>query len=294
MTVTPLLQVQYQLNSLKRFKSICYNGKSTVIINEFTGVIMATLYTKDGKIATITVNRPEAYNALNPATLQEISDALVDFMNDDNLYVGIITGAGEKAFCAGADIGDTLPKMKKYRGQPWAEPPLFRGLKLWKPLVAAINGHALGGGLELALLCDVRIASENATFGAPEVGLGLIPAWGATQRLPRAIPTAIASEMLMTGRSINVQEAYRIGLINKIVPQAELMATAKQMAEMLCKPAPLAVRAAKKAINEGLTLPLAQGLELEKELTDWVTSTEDFQEGVKAFTEKRKPEWKLK
>jgi enoyl-CoA hydratase/carnithine racemase len=279
---------------LKRLNGICYNGKTAANINKFTGVIMATLYSKEGKIATITVNRPEAYNALNPDTLQEISDALVDFMNDDNLYAGILTGAGEKAFCAGADIGDTLPKMKKYKGQPWAEPPLFRGLKLWKPLVAAINGHALGGGLELVLLCDIRIAAENATFGVPEVGLGLIPAWGATQRLPRAIPTAIANEMLMTGRSINAQEAYRVGLVNKIVPQAELMATAKQMAEMVCKPAPLAVRAAKKAINEGLTLSLAQGLELEKELTDYVTSTEDFQEGIKAFSEKRKPVWKLK
>jgi E-phenylitaconyl-CoA hydratase len=255
---------------------------------------MATLYTKEGKIATITVNRPEAYNALNPETFQELSDAMVDMMNDDNIWVGILTGAGDKAFCAGADIKDTLPKMKKYKGQPWGEPPLFRGLKMWKPMVAAINGHALGGGLELVLLCDIRIAAENATFGAPEVSLGLIPAWGATQRLPRAIPTAIASEMIMTGRSINAQEAYRIGLINKIVPQAELMTSARQMAEMLCKPAPLAVRAAKKAINEGLSMSLSQGLELEKELTDYVTATEDFFEGVKAFGEKRKPGWQVK
>jgi enoyl-CoA hydratase/carnithine racemase len=255
---------------------------------------MALIYKKEGKIATLTINRPEALNALNNETFQELSDSLIDFMRDDNLLVGIITGAGEKAFCAGADIKETVPRLKQFKGIPWAEPPLYRGLKLYKPLVAAVNGHALGGGCELALLCDIRIASENAAFGTPEVNLGLIPAWGATQRLPRAIPTAIAAEILMTGRSINAAEAYRIGLVNKVVPIAELMTQAKAMAEMLCKPGPLAVRAVKKAMIEGLSESLERGLELEKEMTDVVTATEDFTEGTTAFLEKRKPQWKCK
>jgi enoyl-CoA hydratase/carnithine racemase len=255
---------------------------------------MALLYTKDRKIATFTLNRPEALNALNTETFKELSDALIDFLRDDNLWVGILTGAGEKAFCAGADIKEAVPKLKEYKNMPWAEPPLYRGLKLWKPMVAAVNGHALGGGLELVLLCDIRIAAENATFGVPEVTLGLIPAWGATQRLPRAIPQAIAAEMLFSGRSINAQEAYRIGMVNKVVPQSELMAMAKQMAEILCKPGPLAVRAAKKAMYDGLSTSLERGLEIEKEMTDFVISTEDFEEGTKAFVEKRKPVWKAK
>jgi enoyl-CoA hydratase/carnithine racemase len=139
--------------------------------------------------------------------------------------------------------------------------------------------------MEVCLACDVRVAAENATFALPEVTLGLIPAWGGTQRLPRVVPQAIAAEMLLTGRPINAQEAYRIGLVNKVVPQAELMPTAMQMAELLCKPSPLAVRAAKQA---------TEGLELEKALTDFVTSTEDFTEGCNAFLEKRKPEFKVK
>lgn len=255
---------------------------------------MALIYKKEGKIATLTINRPEAFNALNVETFQELSDSLIDFMRDDNLLVGIITGAGEKAFCAGADIKETVPRLKQFKGIPWAEPPLYRGLKLYKPLVAAVNGHALGGGCELALLCDIRIASENAAFGTPEVNLGLIPSWGATQRLPRGIPTAIAAEILMTGRPINAAEAYRIGLVNKVVPIAELMPQAKAMAEMLCKPGPLAVRAVKKAMIEGLSESLERGLELEKEMTDVVTATEDFAEGTTAFIEKRKPTWKCK
>jgi enoyl-CoA hydratase len=144
------------------------------------------------------------------------------------------------------------------------------------------------------MLCDIRIAAENATFGVPEVTLGLIPAWGATQRLPRAVPQAIAAEMLFSGRPINAQEAYRIGLVNKVVPPSELMATAKQMADMLCKPGPLAVRAAKKAMYDGLSTSLEKGLEIEKEMTDFVISTEDFEEGTRAFVEKRKPEWKAR
>lgn len=246
-------------------------------------------YKKEGKIAIFTLNRPEALNAIDPESLEELSRALIDFNDDEELRVGIITGAGDRAFTIGADIKILLPEMKKTRGQLWAGPPtIMRGLNLWKPMIAAVNGACLGGGLELALACDLRIASENATFGAPEVTLGIIPGWGGTQRLPRVIPLAKAAELLLTGRPISAQEAYRIGLINKVVPFPELMPTANQMAEMLCRPAPLAVRAAKQAMIQGMSHSLGDGLELEKTLNDFLVTTEDFDEGCKAFIEKRK------
>ncbi len=252
-------------------------------------------YQKEGRIAIFTLNRPEALNAMNPESLQELSRALIDFKDDDGLWVGIITGAGERAFCAGADVRTMLPQFKQTRGQPWAGPPtILRGLELWKPLIAAVNGFALGGGLEIALACDLRIASENASFGLPEVTLGLIPGWGGTQRLPRLIPRAKAAEMLFTGRTIDAQEAYRIGLVNKIVPLAQLMTAAKEMAEMVCRPAPLAVRAAKQAMIQGLSLSLGNGLELEKTLFDFLVTTEDFDEGCQAFLGKRKADFKAK
>jgi E-phenylitaconyl-CoA hydratase len=255
-------------------------------------VIMLVDYKKEGKIALFTLNRPEVHNAIDPETYKELSDALHDFKDDDSLWVGIITGAGTRAFSVGADIKKALPVIKDTSSQ-WP-PTLMRGLELWKPMIAAINGMALGGGLEVCLACDIRIASENANFGLPEVTLGLIPAWGGTQRLPRVIPWAIAAEMLFTGRLINAQEAYRIGLVNKVVPQTELMSSAMQMAELLCKPGPLAVRAAKRAMLEGTGLPLPEGLNLEKDLTRYITQTEDFIEGCNAFIEKRKPSFKAK
>lgn len=252
-------------------------------------------YKKEGKIAIITLNRPEAYNAMDQETARELSQVLIDFKDDDSLWVGIITGAGMKAFSAGADVRKLLPELKRSKGQPWSDPPsILRGLNLWKPMIAAVNGVALGGGMELCLACDIRIAAENATFGLPEVTLGLIPAWGGTQRLPRMIPRAIAAEMLLTGRPINAQEAYRVGLVNKVVPQGELMSTAIQMANMICKPAPLSVRAAKQAMIQGTSMSLTEGLELEKTLCDFATSTEDFTEGCSAFLEKRPPNFKAK
>jgi len=256
---------------------------------------MAVDYKKDGKVATFTLNHPESMNVLNPPTVSELSKALMDFRDDDNLWVGIITGAGSRAFCAGADIKTTLPWLKDIIGEPWQQPQTtMRGLTLWKPIIAAINGVALGGGLELALSCDMRIASEKASFGVPEVKLGLIPGWGGTQRLPRAIPAAIAAELLLTGRSIDAQEAYRIGLVNKIVPPDELMTAAMQMAQALCEAAPLAVRAAKRAMVQGTSLSLEEGLQLEATLEDFLLVTEDFEEGTKAFVEKRKPTFKAK
>jgi len=256
---------------------------------------MAIDYKKENRIAIFTVNRPEAFNAINVQAMQELHEAMVAFRDDPELWVGIITGAGEKAFCVGADIKNMLPFMKENRGKPWTLPATtMRGLELYKPLIAAINGLALGGGLELALSCDIRIASENARFGQPEVNLGLMPGWGGTQRLPRVIPWAKAAEILFTGKPVDAQEAYRIGLVNKVVPQDKVMPTAKEWAEAICQVGPLGVRAAKQAMMRGCSMSFEDGLRLENALFDYLLSTEDYAEGSAAFTEKRKPNFKAK
>jgi enoyl-CoA hydratase/carnithine racemase len=254
---------------------------------------MSIDYKKEGKIAIFTINRPEAFNAIDVETWQELNKAMVDFRDDHELWVGIVTGAGNKAFSSGADVKDTLPFMKEHSHWLWPAAPK-NGIDLWKPLIAAINGVALGGGLEIALACDIRIASENARLGTPEVTLGLIPGWGGTQRLPRIIPWAKAAEILLTGKPIDAQEAYRIGLVNKVVPQDELMPTAKEWAEVICQAGPLGVRAAKQAMIRGYSLHLEDGLRLEGSLFDYLFSTEDYEEGTAAFTEKRKPNFKAK
>lgn len=253
-------------------------------------------YQKEGKIAILTINRPEALNAINVPAARELSQALIDFRDDPELWVGIITGAGDRAFCAGADIKDMLPFLKENLPQsPWAMPAThMRGLELWKPLIAAINGIALGGGLEIALACDLRIASEKARLGLPEVTLGLIPGWGGTQRLPRVVPWCKAAELILLGKPINAQEAYRIGLVNAVVPPEAVMPTAREWAETICQAGPLAVRAAKEAMLRGTSLTLEDGLKLENDLEAYVTSTDDFTEGITAFTEKRKPDFKAK
>ena len=250
---------------------------------------MALIYEKKGKVAYMTINRPQALNAIDPETFKELSDALVDFRQDGERLVAIITGAGDRAFCAGADIKTMLPFMKEMRGESWQIPPtIMRGLELWKPLIAAINGACLGGGLEVALACDFRIASEKAIFGVPEVRLGIIPGWGGSSRLPRFIPLGKAAEMLMTGESISAQEAYQLGLVNRVVPPEKLMPTCDEWAERLCSLPPLSVRAAKEMVIRGSELPLEDALRLEVKLGDFLITTEDFEEGTKAFFEKRK------
>ncbi|MGA2368357.1 MAG: enoyl-CoA hydratase-related protein [Dehalococcoidia bacterium] len=256
---------------------------------------MALNYIKEGKIAVITLNRPEALNSFDPEQLDQFNKALYDFNEDENLWVAIVTAAGERAFSVGADIKATLPRIQNsaHRGEMPA-PAICEDMQIWKPIIAAINGACLGGGFEVALACDIRIAAENATFGFPEINLGLIPGWGGTQRLPRAIPLAKAAEMLTSGRPIDANEAYRIGLVNKVIPAAELMAEAKKMAETLLKPAPLAARAAKQAMLQGLNTTLLNGLEIEYQLEKYVTKSEDFKEGRQAFMEKRKADFKAK
>jgi enoyl-CoA hydratase/carnithine racemase len=256
---------------------------------------MAVDYVKEGKVAIFTLNRPEALNAIDPQSAEELNLAFEDFKKDEDLLVGIVTGAGNKAFSVGADVQTMLPKLKEFSGQQNSGPfDLVDALNSWKPLIAAINGAALGGGLEIALACDLRIASESAIFGMPEVTLGLIPGWGGTQRLPRMIPLAKAAELLLTGKPISAQEAFRVGLINKVVPFSELLSAAKAMAETLCRRAPLAVRAAKQAMIQGLDVSLEDGLKLERKLNDLLVNTDDFEEGCRANIEKRRPVFKGK
>jgi enoyl-CoA hydratase/carnithine racemase len=255
---------------------------------------MAVEYKKEGKVAIFTLNRPPV-NAINMEVVRELHEAMLDFRDDPDLWVGIITGAGDRAFSAGADIKDTLPFMKEHRDRPWDFPDsLWRGLEIWKPLIAAINGVAAGGGLEIALTCDLRIASETARLGTPEVTLGLIPGWGATQRLPRVVPWCKAAEMLLMGKLISAQEAYRIGLVNEVVPPDKVMPKAMEWAETICQAAPLAVRAAKEAMIRGCSLALEDGLRLENSLNAYLFGTKDFTEGTTAFAEKRKPDYKAR
>ena len=227
--------------------------------------------------------------------MRQLHNAFIDFRDDDELLVGIITGTGDKAFSAGVDIKDYLPFVKRTTDKPWKRPAgIMRELDIWKPLIAACNGLTYGGGLELALACDMMIASENATFALPEVTVGLCPGGGGTQRLPRVIPRRIAAEMLFTGKPIDAQEAYRIGLVNKVVPRDELMTEAKKLAETICQAAPLAVRTAKEAMMRGLDMSLEEGLRLEDDFQRYIMSTKDFEEGITAFREKRKPKFEGK
>ncbi len=252
-------------------------------------------YKKEDRIATFTINRPEAMNSLNLQILQEFKDAMADFRDDPEVWVGIITGAGDKAFCAGADIKETLPTLKRPASPPWNAPSAhMRGFELWKPIIAAINGMALGGGMEVVLSCDIRIASEQARLGLPEVTLGLLPGWGGTQKLPRMVSWCKACEMLFCARIIDAKEAERIGLINAVVPQEEVMSTAVKWAKTICKAGPLAVRAAKEAMVRGYSMSLDDGMRLECALNTYLAQTDDFDEGVGAFIEKRKPVYKGK
>jgi len=256
---------------------------------------MAVDYEKKGKIAIMTINRPEARNALGADVSREMNEAMVDFRDDPNLWVAIITGAGDKAFSAGADIKGFARGLDS-SGAGTAEPARtverVRADQIWKPFIAAINGYALGGGLELAMTCDIRIAAEHAELGQPEINIGIIAGAGGTQRLPRFVPRAMAAKILLTGERISAQEALRIGLVSDVVPLDQLMPTAMQIAETICQKAPLSVRATKQAMIQGYSLPLDQGLQLEHELAVGLRSTKDRAEGVRAFVEKRAPVFK--
>ncbi len=253
-------------------------------------------YERNGHIAVITLNRPNALNALDLETWAGFGEATARLAADDEAWVGIVTGAGERAFCAGADIKTSIRAMLDDPRSGKFEHPatVMRGQVLEKPLIAAINGMALGGGLEVVLACDIRIASNKATFGSPEVRLGLIPGWGATQRLPRMIPWAIAAGIILDGEAIDANRALACGLVNAVVEPGDVMPEALKAAERLCSRGPLALRAAKRAMNAALNLPLEQGLAEEKELFESLAYTEDAMEGVAAFEEKRSATFKAR
>lgn len=240
-------------------------------------------------IGFLTINRPKSLNALNSEVLSEIGQVATEIHTHPDIQVVIITGAGEKAFVAGADIKEMAHKSA-VEGQAFSAlgNKVFSQLsKLKQPTIAAINGYALGGGLELALACDIRIGSTNAKVGQPEVGLGIIPGFGATQRLSRAIGLAKAKEMILTARNIDADEALRIGLFNQVVEQEQLIEEATKMANDMVKNAPLAVQAAKAVIDKGYDMPLDSALTLEENTFGLLFSTDDQKEGMSAFVEKR-------
>lgn len=256
----------------------------------------AVLYEKDGRIATITLNRPEALNALSSGLSKELHDAMVDFRDDPELWVAILTGAGDRAFSAGADIKGFQPatEAEVKAVQTRAAGPPVRADTIMKPFIAAIHGYALGGGLELAMTCDIRIAADNAQMGQPEINIGFMPGAGGTIRLPRFIPRAIAAEMLLTGNRIDAEEALRCGLVSRVVPRDQLMQIAKEIALTICERGPLGVRASKEALIKGYDMPLEDALSLERRLNTELRTSEDFMEGAKAFAAKRSPAYKGK
>jgi enoyl-CoA hydratase len=249
------------------------------------------LYESAGGIARLTVNRPDKLNALDRATVQEIDAALTAFAGDDSIGALIVTGAGAKAFVAGADIGE-LAAQTPQGGRDYSlygQGVLRRLESSGKPTIAAVNGYALGGGLELALACHVRIASETASLGLPEVSLGIIPGFGGTQRLPRVVGRGKALEMILAGEKINAAEALRIGLVDRVVKADDLLKEAEVLARTILSRGPVAVRCAIEAVDRGLEMSLAEGSFLEAALFGLLTTTEDMKEGMRAFIEKRKP-----
>ncbi len=254
------------------------------------------LYEKKDTIGILTINRPEKMNALSNQLTSELKFVLDEIEQDDILRVLIFTGAGDKAFVAGADIQELLARdAKTGRKVSKERQDLFSRIEnLAVPVIAAVNGYALGGGLELALACSIRICSERAKFGAPEVKLGIIPGDGGTQRLPRLIGLGRAMEMILSGDFIDAQEAYRIGLANKVVPHEELMEKTLELADKIASRPPLAVQFAKEAVNRGVGSGLDSGYALESYLHALSCTTEDKKEGVSAFLEKRKGRFKGK
>lgn len=251
-------------------------------------------YEPKGSFAWLTLNRPAALNAIDPLMLEEIERAVRLAQADDKVAALILTGAGGRSFCAGMDlrafqerVGASTPMRLREARRGYSHPLA----SMRKPIIAAVNGLAYGGGLELILLCDIVIASEHATFAAAEVTRGLIPGNGATQRLPRKIGLTFALEMLLTGLPADAQKALQIGLVNNVVAAGELLPAAEKVALAISANGPVAVQMAKEAALRGFEMPLEKGLELERDLLTLVQSTEDSKEGVRAFIEKRKPNW---
>jgi enoyl-CoA hydratase len=254
------------------------------------------LLEREGGVATLTINRPKVLNALNTQTLDELRRAVLELKHDDGVRAVILTGSGEKSFVAGADINE-LATQTPITGREHAiagQHVIDLVEHLGKPVIAAINGYALGGGCELAMACTIRIAAETAKLGQPEINLGLIPGYAGTQRLARIVGRGRALELLLTGDQISAQEAHRLGLVNRVVPAADLMPEAKKLASALASKAPIAIRYILEAVHKGLEMPFAQAQMFEATLFGLVASTEDMREGTRAFLEKRKADFKGK
>lgn len=254
------------------------------------------IYAKEGRLALITINRPEIMNCIDAQTSYELNQAFTDFRDNDDLWVAILTGAGDRAFCTGNDLIAMSEAMagKNTEAMNYRAPfgGITRHFECWKPIIAAINGYCLAGGLEISLCCDIRVAAEHAQFGVPEVTRAIIPGAGGTQRLPRFLPRAIAMELLLTGARFDAQWALRNGLVNYVVPADQVMAKAREIAEVICNNGPLAVRAAKESALRGIELPLEEGLKQEGQFSMKVVASEDAREGPLAFAQKRKAEYK--
>ena len=250
------------------------------------------LLEKKGNIAVATINRPKALNALNSAVVADLDEMIGQIMADEEIRALVITGSGEKAFVAGADIGE-MSTLTKAEGEAFGKlgNDVFRRLeKLPIPTIAAVNGFALGGGCELSMSCDIRICADTAVFGQPETGLGITPGFGGTQRLARLVGPGMAKQLIYTAKNIKADEALRIGLVNAVYPAEELMPAAEKMASTIAKNAPIAVRACKKAINEGLEAKMDDAIVIEEKLFGSCFETADQKEGMSAFLEKRKHE----
>ena len=250
------------------------------------------LFEKKGHIAVAAIRRERALNALNSAVLDDLNALIDTVLNDEEIRVLILTGSGEKAFVAGADIGE-MAQLTKAEGEAFGKKgnDVFRRLEtLPIPVIAAVNGYALGGGCELAMACDIRICSETAVFGQPETGLGITPGFGGTQRLSRLVGPGMAKQLIYSAKNIRADEALRIGLVNAVYPAEELTAQAEKLAETIARNAPIAVRVCKRAIDEGLERPMDEAIALEERLFGSCFETADQKEGMAAFLEKRKHE----
>ena len=250
-------------------------------------------YEKEGRVATVTINRPERMNALHPPANLELHDIWNDFQNDPEVWIGILTGNGDRAFSAGNDLKYTAEHgLGGVRVGESGFGGLVKRMDCWKPIIAAVNGFALGGGFEMALACDIIIAADHARLGLPEPRVGLMAGAGGVHRLPRMMPQKIAMGYILTGRHMTAQEAHRWGIVNEVVPLADLMPTVHRWAQDILEGAPLSIRASKQAAMMGLGHPLDIALNLEYSQSTAMRRSEDIVEGPKAFAEKRKPNWK--
>ena len=257
---------------------------------------MKVIYDVEDKIARVTINRPEAMNAMDADVYAELSRAWTDVRDNPDVWVAIITGAGEKAFTAGADLKTRITQTRERADFFLTQKDMIlnRGLDVWKPVIAAVNGYCLAGGMTLLFATDIRIAASHAVFEISEVKRGILPGNGGTQRALRQLPYAIAMEMLLLGRRLTADEALGYGLVNRVVPLAELMPTAEAYAQKLCENGPLAVRAVKELAIRSQSVPLEHGLRLEEAFQEFLRTTEDAKEGPRAFAEKRKPAYKAR